>query len=93
MSLSLDEFLRQIGVRKMLKILTRSLSKIRLAGISSLKKKRNHLKTEPVPKKFKKLPYIINWTFVRLEINRGCESYFYTGCNPENYWGGPFPQK
>jgi hypothetical protein len=34
---------------------------------------------------------IANWTFVRLQTEKGCEAYFDEDCKPENYWGGLTP--
>lgn len=81
-------------VKKSYNKLTQNTHKIRLVGISpSSKMEKNYLVAEPVPEKFKRPSSLINWTFIRLETNRGCEAYFDTGCMPENYWGGLFPQK
>lgn len=69
------------------------VSRIRLVGIDPSSKKRNTLKNDPVPKKFKTPQYIKNWVFIRLETIKGCESYFDADCETENYWGGLAPQK
>ncbi len=68
------------------------VSRIRLVGIDPSPQKGNTLKNDPVPEKFKTRQYVTNWVFIRLETIRGCKSYFDTDCEPENYWGGLFPQ-
>lgn len=73
--------------------LINNVSTIRIIGIDPSSQENNTLKNDPVPQKFKHLPYLKNWVFIRLETARGCKSYFDTGCAPENYWGGLFPQK
>ncbi len=72
-------------VKKAYNKLVQDVHKIRLVGISpSSKKKKNYLVDEPVPENLKKPSYLINWTFIRLETDRGCKAYFDTGCDPEN---------
>lgn len=70
-----------------------NVAKIRLVGIDPSDKEKNTLKNDPIPEKFKNLPYMKNWIFIRLETSEGCKAYFNTGCDTKSYWGGLFPQK
>lgn len=72
--------------------LTDDVPRVKLVGIDPSLKKDNTLKNDPVPEKFKGRQYVKNWVFIRLETIKGCKSYFDTDCEPENYWGGLFPQ-
>lgn len=36
---------------------------------------------------------LVNWTFIRLQTEKGCQAYFDEDCKPENYWGGLIPQE
>ena len=82
-----------LKLQKKYRKLTQDVSRIRLIGIDPSQKKKNTLKTDPVPERFKVYSYMKNWVFIRLETERGCKAYFDTGCDPEKYWGGLFPQK
>ncbi len=71
--------------------LVKKMHTVRLIGISPNKDK-NYLVDESVPQSLKVPSRLINWTFIRLETKKGCKAYFNNGCDPENYWGGLFPQ-
>lgn len=80
-------------IKKAYNELIKNMPQARLVGISPLNREKNDLHDKSVPEKLKKPSYLINWTFIRLETERGCKAYFDTGCDPENYWGGLSPQK
>lgn len=78
-----------LKTQKKYRDLTKDVKKVRIAGISP--NNQTKLITDRIPEKFKKSPRKINWTFVRLQTEKGCESYFSKDCNPENYWAGTTP--
>ncbi len=80
-------------IKKYFLKIIKDVQAIQLVGITPLEKKRNYLEKEMVPELFKKPHYLRNWTFIRLQTLKGCEAYFDNDCEPENYWGGLFPQK
>ncbi len=51
-------------------------------------------KIEAVPEEFATgHRALVNWTFIRLQTEKGCEAYFSEDCEPENYWGGLIPEE
>jgi hypothetical protein len=68
-------------------------SKVRIVGIMPLDKQENNLRGGLMADKFKKPKHLQNWTFVRLQTNKGCKAYFDVDCEEDNYWAGLLPQK
>jgi len=80
---------------KSYQILLKDVQRVTLVGITpKYEVEETDKKIESIPEDFsaghKKL---VNWTFIRLQTKRGCESYFSQDCDPENYWGGLIPHK
>ncbi len=73
--------------------LVKDTYRVTVVGIANkYEPEKTEKRIEDVPEEFatghKKLA---NWTFIRLQTEKGCEAYFNEDCKPENYWGGLTP--
>ncbi len=83
---------RCLNLQKEYRALADGVSKVRFVGISPRQQDDEKLITDRVPNKFKNAKFKINWTFIRFQTPKGCESYFEGDCQPDNYWSTTIPQ-